>query len=111
MATKKNYDGLTFDTVDLVDQSNVKQGFLLTNRVKDNSYPPSPGFDFNPYIVTKSINLPEGVITFSYEVVNDLTVVAKPTYEAGFKNSIVIREIIGKTNDTVECQLIIEYDV
>jgi hypothetical protein len=103
--------GLSFDTVDLVDQNNVKQGFLVTNRVIDNSYPPPPGYNFNPYIVTKSINLPIGVINFNYEVVNDLTVVVKPTYEAGFKNSIVTREIVGKTNNIVKGKLIIEYNL
>ena len=103
--------GLTFETVDLVNDKGEKKGFLITQRVTENLKPPPSGFDFNPYNVTKSINLPEGVITFSYEVVNRLTVVCKPIYEAGFKNSVITREIISKKNSkTIEGKLTLVYD-
>ena len=105
--------GLSYETVDLFDEMGMKAGFLVSTRVTDNTFPPSPEFRFNPYIVNKSINLPGGIITFSYEVVNRLTVIAKPIYEAGFKNTIVTREIISELNNKekiIKCKLIVEFD-
>lgn len=93
----------------MVDENNVKQGFLTNSRIQDHKTPP-PGYLYNPFTTNKSINLPQGVITYIYESVNTDTVVVKPVYEAGFKNSTIIREIISVVDKLVKRKLIIEYD-